>query len=145
MFEKFEISREAMVIELQGLLRAIDEDNSGSISYDELHSVLDHPTIRNCFVSIGYDLREIDRLYELIDEEGTGEIQIDDLLTGCMRLKGEARRIDVHALLRETKRIEARLVDQHNRHELFCVQMRDAVNSWEDLLRTCFPLTPRSG
>jgi len=89
----------------------IDEGNSGSISYNELHSVLDHPTIRNWFALIAYEVREVDRLYEVIDKEGTGEIRIDDLLTGCMRLKGEARSIDVHILLRETKRIEQGLVD----------------------------------
>ena len=101
-----------IVAEMRDILLLIDSTSSGSISHAELMSVLEYPTVRSCFGSIGLDSHDVERLYALIDETDSGEIKIVDLLEALMRLKGEARSIDVHAVWQEAKKIKALIADQ---------------------------------
>jgi len=108
LLEKAEHLREEIMSELKTVFLEMDDDESGSINYDEMLGVLGNEGVKQCFTSMGLNPWEVEKLFKMIDEDNTGEIQIDDFLGGCLRLRGEARSIDVHAVLREAKKLERR-------------------------------------
>jgi len=101
----------------------MDDDESGSINYSEMQSVMELQSVKACFTSMGLELSDVEKLFQLIDDDGSGDISIDEFLSGCLKLRGEARSFDVHSVLRETKRIERQLL--HN-HEI----LEGAMNLW---------------
>eukprot|EP00927_Polykrikos_kofoidii_P001050 TRINITY_DN10384_c0_g1_i1.p1 TRINITY_DN10384_c0_g1~~TRINITY_DN10384_c0_g1_i1.p1 ORF type:complete len:774 (+),score=129.05 TRINITY_DN10384_c0_g1_i1:116-2323(+) len=77
-----------------------DADGSGSISWDEFQARLDTPRMQ-------WFLREIDMhpdqaraLFQLLDSEGVMDVDIEDIVNGCMRLHGPAMAIDLTTLTR---------------------------------------------
>lgn len=126
LLEQANQKREGILSELQILFTEIDEDETGFISYSEMKGAWFNENVRACFTTLGLDLHDMERLYFLLDEEGTGEIQIDDFLGGCLKLRGEARSIDVHAVLRETKKLERKLDDQD-------IRLEHALSEWSKL------------
>merc|ERR1711935_694285 len=59
----------------------------------------------------GLDVDDADRLFTLLDENRDGELGLDEFLSGCLRLKGLARSIDVFGLIHQTRQL-CRRVEQ---------------------------------
>jgi len=57
--------------------------------------------------------REIN-LFELIDGDGSGKIDLQELVDSCMRLAGSAKAVDVAVLSREI-RLERKLMEKHRK------------------------------
>merc|ERR1739838_645397 len=71
----------------------MDADGSGTVSKEEIL----------VFVN------DADRLFVLLDENRVGEIELDQFLAGCLRLKGSARSIDVCSLIHQSRQLCKRL------------------------------------
>mmetsp|Transcript_71155 Transcript_71155/g.180147 ORF Transcript_71155/g.180147 Transcript_71155/m.180147 type:complete len:312 (-) Transcript_71155:118-1053(-) len=67
--------------------------------------------------SIGVDTREANILYELLDGDGSGSIDYEEFVGGCMRLRGQAKAIDVMYLLYETRHIFKTLTSNFHKIE----------------------------
>merc|ERR1719217_1046594 len=77
----------------------MDQDESGTISLDELDRYFEDVRMKSYFQVLGIDPDDSERLFRLLDEDGSGEVGIDEFLDGCLRLKGDARSIDVHSIM----------------------------------------------
>merc|ERR1740121_1325753 len=82
------------------LFRAVDEESDGVITFNELAKQLESEEVKNFFRSIDVDLSEARSLFDMLDTDHKGQIQFAEFLSGCMRLQGPARAIDLVLVMR---------------------------------------------
>merc|ERR1719359_2206297 len=90
---------------MRDLFQAVDADQSGSITWDELHSHLSDEAVKAYFSLVQIEISEAEGLFHLLDVDESGEVGIEEFIMGCMRLKGTAKSIDMATLLYEHKRM----------------------------------------
>merc|ERR1719195_2312335 len=98
--------REKYISEMRELFIEMDRDSSGTVSLDEIQSYLQDPRVQSYFQALGLDTKDTERLFKLIDDDESGDVDVDEFLEGCLRLKGQARSIDLHALMHECRKLE---------------------------------------
>jgi len=91
--------KESYLTEMRSMFAEMDEDESGTISVDEITEFFEDDRMRFYFQVLGIDAADCGRLFKLLDEDGSGEVEIEEFLGGCLRLKGNARSIDVHGVM----------------------------------------------
>jgi len=93
-----------LVTRLRELFMRTDADLSGVISWSEFQSNLDQPEMKFFFRSIDLDLSEARGLFRLLDVDESGEIDAEEFVMGCLRLRGNARSIDLVTIMNESRR-----------------------------------------
>merc|ERR1712037_800667 len=63
----------------------------------------------------GVDVTEVEKLFTLLDDDNSGSIDKDEFMYGCLRLKGEANRLDVAILQREVESMRREIHAQYER------------------------------
>jgi len=102
--------KETYIREMRELFAQMDEDESGTITHQEIKEYLDDPRVLLYFQVLGLDARDSEKLFSLIDERGNEEVSVQEFIDGCLRLKGQARSIDVYSIMRTCSRLEVRLL-----------------------------------
>eukprot|EP00928_Gymnodinium_smaydae_P027982 TRINITY_DN21470_c1_g1_i1.p1 TRINITY_DN21470_c1_g1~~TRINITY_DN21470_c1_g1_i1.p1 ORF type:complete len:593 (+),score=141.09 TRINITY_DN21470_c1_g1_i1:55-1833(+) len=92
------------ITRVKQLFQGIDADRSGMITLEEFHECLLNGRLEAFFDAIDMDTTNMWKLYKLLDQENTGVISIEDFVDGCLRLRGQATRIDVEVMMGEAKR-----------------------------------------
>merc|ERR1711879_324548 len=91
------------------LFQEIDADDSGSVSIEEFMDALQDEYVMGCFALLNIAATEAEQLFHLLDPEGEGEVDIEEFVTGCLRLKGEAKSMDIAILQYENRRLMHKL------------------------------------
>merc|ERR1712151_241429 len=68
---------------------------TGCISIDEFEKRLDDERVIAYFNALKLDVSDARTLFTLLDYDQSGEVAIDEFLTGCHKLKGESRSLDI--------------------------------------------------
>ncbi|CAE7707619.1 Scn11a [Symbiodinium pilosum] len=82
-----------------------DEEKEVRAQLDDMFKSLENPEMKRCFESLGFDMAEAYGLFNLLDTDQSGEIDCEELLEGCLRLRGSANAIDVATLQYSSKRV----------------------------------------
>jgi len=104
-------AREKIQEALTAVFTAADTDVSGTISWEEFKEHFSHPAVEAYFRQLGLDINRVgvEGLWELIDLDGNGQLQIVELAAGADSLKGHASSLDLarvsHYQLTHTKQI----------------------------------------
>merc|ERR1712226_1331281 len=69
----------------------LSRDGSGDIALDEFQEKLYDPTMAKLFEDIDLGTDDASDLFLLIDSDNSGCVTIEELLSGCLRLKGNAK------------------------------------------------------
>jgi len=88
---------------MQDVFAELDEDRDGLIFSRELENHLGKPEVGAYFSRLGVDVTEVEKLFLLLDEDGSGCIDKTEFMFGCLRLKGEAKSLDLAILHREVQ------------------------------------------
>jgi len=88
-----------------------DTDRSGNLSWEEFSRHLSNKKVQAYFQSLELDVSQAHVLFRLLDVDDSDQVALDEFFDGCMRLKGQARSMDVNMLLYENEKIFARLMD----------------------------------
>jgi len=105
-----EISQQQSVIdELRRLLKGCDEDQSGTITDQELETLLNKKEITAYLHHLGIDISEAKGLFQLLDLDDVKAVDIDELVSGIMRMKGGATGLDLATVMFENKKVYMRL------------------------------------
>mmetsp|Transcript_52691 Transcript_52691/g.122883 ORF Transcript_52691/g.122883 Transcript_52691/m.122883 type:complete len:284 (+) Transcript_52691:1126-1977(+) len=80
---------------------ATDQNGDGHISLEEIQFLLTDPVMSAYFDMIGFRPGDASLLAELLDPDGSGDISLNEFITGCERMKGDAKGVDVHMLIME--------------------------------------------
>jgi len=115
-----------------------DKDNSGGLSWEEFETYLQREHVQAYFQSFQLDVSQAHTLFRLLDVDSSNRVEIDELVEGCMRMRGQARSLDVHMLLYETelmikKNLDFQRVLEKQFKELFSSQTTRSTNELLDL------------
>jgi len=113
-----------------------DAENSGGLSWEEFETYLRRDHVQAYFQSFQLDVSQAHTLFRLLDVDGSNCVEIDEFVEGCMRMRGQARSIDVHILLYETELMIKRNLDfqqfvEKQLQDLFSRQTRRNSNTRE--------------
>jgi len=95
--------------EIRLIFEEADVDGSGTLSWDEFESHLQDERVRAYFASLQLDIAEARALFVLLDVEETDEVPIEKFINGCLRMRGDAKSIDVNMILYENEKMLCKL------------------------------------
>eukprot|EP00437_Effrenium_voratum_P066709 CAMPEP_0181505618 /NCGR_PEP_ID=MMETSP1110-20121109/58156_1 /TAXON_ID=174948 /ORGANISM="Symbiodinium sp., Strain CCMP421" /LENGTH=118 /DNA_ID=CAMNT_0023634619 /DNA_START=59 /DNA_END=412 /DNA_ORIENTATION=+ len=77
------------------LFTTLDQNSDGGITKNEFEQAWDNPVLQTVFDALEISAQDAWQLFTELDSDGSGEVDVDEFLEGCMMLKGPARSIDV--------------------------------------------------
>jgi len=99
MFERRQEERAAAADLRRLIMEDLDIDKDGVISLEELETLAEDDRVRHKFEMQGLEVKDAEVFFHTLTSlEKTKELSIDDFVTGCMKMKGPASSLDVHAL-----------------------------------------------
>ncbi|CAE7399939.1 CACNA1G, partial [Symbiodinium sp. CCMP2456] len=78
---------------------------------------LEEPSNLKYFGSLGINASEARGLFGLLDADESGSVSLQEFMQGCLRLRGQAKAIDMATLMYQNKRIVFWLQDRLERLE----------------------------
>jgi len=96
------------------LFDSMDVDSSGTIAFKELSEHLGKKEVQTYFETLDVDPHEAKALFQMLDMNDSGSIDFEEFLSGCIRLQGPAKSMDLLLVARdmrhELKRLTSRLL-----------------------------------
>jgi len=83
-----------------------DTDKESHITFKEFSSKLEHTDMQEYFRDLNVDVSEARGLFRLLDVDGSGSVDSDEIVSGCLRLRGEAKAIELALLMQETRTLQ---------------------------------------
>eukprot|EP00928_Gymnodinium_smaydae_P029410 TRINITY_DN2215_c2_g1_i2.p1 TRINITY_DN2215_c2_g1~~TRINITY_DN2215_c2_g1_i2.p1 ORF type:complete len:628 (+),score=138.84 TRINITY_DN2215_c2_g1_i2:154-2037(+) len=87
-----------------------DDDGSGTISWEEYRNHLHNPQLQSFLRAVDIDDEEALKLFHLLDVEELGEISPEDMVSGCLRLHGSAKAIEMAVLMNNHDAFSRRMI-----------------------------------
>eukprot|EP00746_Dinoflagellata_sp_MGD_P145812 gnl/MRDRNA2_/MRDRNA2_78375_c0_seq2.p1 gnl/MRDRNA2_/MRDRNA2_78375_c0~~gnl/MRDRNA2_/MRDRNA2_78375_c0_seq2.p1 ORF type:complete len:643 (-),score=129.41 gnl/MRDRNA2_/MRDRNA2_78375_c0_seq2:262-2190(-) len=103
--------QESYINDVKKVFEEADEDNSGNLEWTEFEKHMADPRVQAFFQALEIDSAEAKGLFQLIDTDGDNRVQLNEFVNGCLRLKGQARSLDLVTLLHENKKMHLKLRD----------------------------------
>jgi len=90
---------------LMALVKALDQDGDESITADEFKQGLQKPEVRDFISAMQVEISDAEKFFAMLDEDGSGEVDLVEFVTGMQRLRGEAKSVDIHMMLHENQKM----------------------------------------
>mmetsp|Transcript_35940 Transcript_35940/g.71552 ORF Transcript_35940/g.71552 Transcript_35940/m.71552 type:complete len:162 (-) Transcript_35940:53-538(-) len=119
-----------MVNHVRNVFMETDADNNGQVTWKEFELALEHQEMKEVFRAVDMDPSEAKNLFKLLDVHHSGSISVNDFISGCNRLRGPAKSLDLMLMAREVHRMS----DAYVRN----------VRLIERALHTCWGITGRA-
>lgn len=95
--------KQRYVGQLQELFKHFDENQTGKITLAEFEEHLADEDMIHYFEILELTIDEAWSLFKLLDTSNTGVIDVEDFVSGCLKLRGTAKSIDMHMLMYQSK------------------------------------------
>lgn len=79
-----------------------DTDGNGLLSFKEFVDMVSHPKVRMYLDYLGLEVPSLEMFFGLLADD-TGQVNVDTFVTACMRLRGDAKSIDMKQLSLEIR------------------------------------------
>jgi len=99
------------------LFKHADHNGDGNLDRQEFEKVMADPIVRKWLSSIGLDIEDVDKLFELF-HGGDSKITAHELVDGAGRLKGFARSIDLMTFITEYRQDRFRMMELLEQRDL---------------------------
>merc|ERR1712217_411645 len=76
----------------------LDTNHGGALSLEEFEKHIDDDKIQAYLKTLEIDVSQVRTLFTLLDVDRTGEVDIDEFVGGCLRLRGGATSMDLAVL-----------------------------------------------
>lgn len=86
------------------LLEEADMGGDGKVGWLEFKNIMEEPRVKTWLSAMELDVRDIQSFFDMLDD-GDHEIDLNELISGVSRLKGNARSLDMVTLLHDSRRI----------------------------------------
>merc|ERR1719343_177280 len=83
---------------MQQVFNELDTNSSGSLTLDEFEKHIEDDKIMAYLRTLEIDVSQVKTLFTLLDVDNTGEVDIDEFVGGCLRLRGGATSMDLAVL-----------------------------------------------
>eukprot|EP00747_Dinoflagellata_sp_TGD_P038907 gnl/TRDRNA2_/TRDRNA2_139950_c1_seq1.p1 gnl/TRDRNA2_/TRDRNA2_139950_c1~~gnl/TRDRNA2_/TRDRNA2_139950_c1_seq1.p1 ORF type:complete len:374 (-),score=69.36 gnl/TRDRNA2_/TRDRNA2_139950_c1_seq1:11-1132(-) len=94
-----------LVSQARKLFATLDQSNDGVIHFSEFERHMGTQEMQKLLREIDVDPSEARCLFEILDMNGEGSIDGEEFLSGCVRLQGPAKALDLCLVTRETRRM----------------------------------------
>lgn len=91
-------NKDAHIEKIRMLFSEIDEDASGVITYQMFEKGIRSQDVKTYFESIDLDVWDAWTFFKLLDMDSGGAVEIEEFLMGCLRLRGNAKAMDIAKL-----------------------------------------------
>eukprot|EP00747_Dinoflagellata_sp_TGD_P101968 gnl/TRDRNA2_/TRDRNA2_168515_c1_seq2.p1 gnl/TRDRNA2_/TRDRNA2_168515_c1~~gnl/TRDRNA2_/TRDRNA2_168515_c1_seq2.p1 ORF type:complete len:157 (+),score=39.09 gnl/TRDRNA2_/TRDRNA2_168515_c1_seq2:142-612(+) len=81
------------------LLQNTDVDFKKGLCWDDFEKLLDNPEMQVCLKEVELDPKEARIFFRLMDTDKSGTIDPDELVNGCLHLRGAAKAMDLANLM----------------------------------------------
>jgi len=88
--------------DIEKLFQEADADGSNSLSWTELKVHMRDPKVKAYFQALDMDVHHAQDLYKLLDKDGDDQLTLEEFLEGTIRLRGQARSIDINLVMQKT-------------------------------------------
>mmetsp|Transcript_63218 Transcript_63218/g.196156 ORF Transcript_63218/g.196156 Transcript_63218/m.196156 type:complete len:267 (-) Transcript_63218:35-835(-) len=95
--------KQQYISQLELIFKRIDVNNTGQITLQEFEDRLKDERLQAFFSHMDLTVDEAFSLFRLLDVDDSHVIDVDHFVTGCLRLRGSAQKIDVAMLLYENR------------------------------------------
>lgn len=96
--------------ELAELMREIDKDGDGMVSWEEMKRLHAHPDIRDRLDMAGISISDVDGFFStLCNLSGIEHVDIDTFVSTCLQMKGGATSLDMQTVLVQLHEIHVML------------------------------------
>lgn len=109
--QSIQAEKQANIEKITNLFKAIDIEETGVITYKMLEDQVNSPEVQTYFEAIGLDVWDAWSFFKLLDSDGGGAVELNEFLMGCLRLRGQARSMDLIRVMRD----QAWLLSQQSR------------------------------
>merc|ERR1712182_192861 len=90
-----------------------DSDKSNTVSWHEFQGYLQDEKIKAYFMALELDMNSVVKIFELLDTENKGELDLVQFVEGCIQLRGNAKMVDMSIMQNDysvmLKRLERRV------------------------------------
>lgn len=83
---------------MQQVFNELDTNSSGALSFEEFEKHIEDDKILAYLRTLEIDVSQVRTLFTLLDVDNTGEVDIDEFVGGCLRLRGGATSMDLAVL-----------------------------------------------
>eukprot|EP00931_Biecheleriopsis_adriatica_P100841 TRINITY_DN76082_c0_g1_i1.p1 TRINITY_DN76082_c0_g1~~TRINITY_DN76082_c0_g1_i1.p1 ORF type:complete len:667 (-),score=142.21 TRINITY_DN76082_c0_g1_i1:111-1862(-) len=122
---------DAFLADMSELFEEADNDNLGTITKDEFLEYMKSERVAAYFINQGLDVTDVGLMFDLLDNTGDGSIGKSEFLLGTLRLKGQARNIEIMRLFQALDHLRAELAMIQTRLGLmpaaFPAELKDGV------------------
>jgi len=101
--------KETLVKEIVEAFMEADQDKSGSLSWAEFHEYLADEKVQAYFMSFDIDVSCAEKIFNLIDTDQTGEVDLEEFVIGCLNYRGHAKSVDMTIMINRTREMDVRL------------------------------------
>merc|ERR1712039_1071974 len=88
---------------MRHIFEELDVDDDASIAFEELLTHMQDPEIGAYFSKLGIDVDQVRKIFSLLDSDKSGTIDKNEFVFGCLRLKGQAKSLDIAVLKQDIK------------------------------------------
>lgn len=94
-------NKQAHIHRIRQLFSKIGDEKTQTITFARFEEKINSPAVRAYFEVLGLDVWDAWSFFKLLDLESGGDVKIEEFLMGCLRLRGQARAIDVGKLIHD--------------------------------------------
>lgn len=100
-----------LALELRKVFLLADKDGDGIMNFIEFEAILGMPQVQHHLRRLDLDVESIGpkQLFDLLDLEDAGEIDVDTFTKGVMKLRGRAKSFDMYRLQGELSMMDDKL------------------------------------
>lgn len=96
-----QVKVEAFVRQMLDVFAELDVFKVGHIDWETFRTAMSDPSVQAYLAAYQLEPTHTRLLFDLLDEKGSGTINVHDFVMGMVRLKGEAKAIDARIIQRE--------------------------------------------
>ncbi|CAJ1460972.1 unnamed protein product [Effrenium voratum] len=83
---------------IRDVFSELDSSGDGTVTLGEFENQLNHEAVIAYFNTLKLDVSDARTLFKLLDSDGSDGVNIDEFVSGCYRLSGEATTLHTQAL-----------------------------------------------
>ena len=124
--------------ELKVLFEDAVTDKSQSVSWEEFKEVMSQEKFRHCLEARGVSINDIEVFFKIlmsVNSEASDEVNINDLINGCLSMKGFATSIDLHSLIFDCKLLRVKMTKMNGTLERMEESMRYSMEKESKSMR----------
>lgn len=94
-------NKEAHIEKISSLFSQLGAEKTGVITYAMFEEGMNTPAICEYFETLGLDVWDAWSFFKLLDMDRGGAVEIGEFFKGCLRLRGQARGVDVGRIMHD--------------------------------------------